>query len=418
MLSRAAVAMSGLLVLACLGGCGEQPGSGRVTLLPAAAQDGAAQDGAGLPSAPPTPPTGPTGPSGTPHLAASPSEAPSIRPSGSPPVRPSGSPPMSSPMTPPGKPALVSSLAEASATGAALPVTGPPRFFVAANLPAARFPEGSKEAVITPVPPSVHDAATGRFIAAVPLPPGVESSWKLGAAAPDNRTFLFSGTSPAGTRFFRVRLGDDGRPGAPELVPDTGARVPGVVPALALSHDGSRFAFADLVPGGSVVSVVEVTTGRRRDWHSGDALVTGLSWAPDGRSLAVVSSPQGLGVLDLTSPETDLFAATRILRPASRVPPMTSVAYTPDGAALVYAVGYAVERIPADGGVPALLAKPEPPKGASLAMRFDVDGTGRHLLFTHAWRMHRLDLRDGTTSSVRIDRGDLPRGSVSPDAAW
>ncbi|MEU8036548.1 hypothetical protein [Streptosporangium sp. NPDC049078] len=320
----------------------------------------------------------------------------------------------------PSRPDLASSLAVAMATAAPLAASGPPRFFVSAWTPIARFPERSKTAILTPVPPSVHDAGTGRFIAAVPLPPGVESSWKLAAAAPDNRTFLLSGTSgrEGDVRFFRVRLDEEGRPGTPEPVPESGQGVSGGLPVLAMSHDGTRFAFADMVAGGTIVRVVEIATGARRDWFSGDMRVSGLSWAPDGRRIAVAAPNRGLGVLDLAAPGSDLVAATRLVRPMRGLPPVESVAYTPDGGSLVYSVGHDIERVPVDGGDAVVLARLSLPKSTSLTVRFALDGTGRHLLHTHDRRLHRVDLRDGSTGSVPIGTGDLPPSGQTPDAAW
>ncbi|MEU8378074.1 hypothetical protein [Streptosporangium sp. NPDC048865] len=270
------------------------------------------------------------------------------------------------------------------------------------------------------MPPVVHDARTGRFVAAVPLPPGVRSSWKLAAAAPDNRTFLLSGTGrrEGDIRFFRVRLDEKGRPGTPEPVPRSGEDVPGGLPVLAMSHDGTRFAFADMVAGGTVVSVVEIATGARRDWFSRDMRVSGLSWAPDGRRIAVAAYNWGLGFLDLAAPGQDLLAALRLVRPMTGLPPVQSVAYTPGGDFLVYSVGHDIERIPAGGGEPVVLARLSLPRSASLAVRFALDGTGRHLLHTHGRRLHRVDLRDGSTGSVPIGTGDVRSGGQTPDAAW
>lgn len=372
-------------MLTLVGGCGDSPAAERVSILPR----GAAATPFPVPpsSLPPTP--SPWGGSAGPSA------------------------------TMPARPDLASSLAVPMATAAPLAGTGPPRFFVSARVPIARFSERSKTPIGTPVPPSVNDARTGRFIAAVPLPPGIESSWKLAAAAPDNRTFLLSGTcgQESGVRFFRVRLDENGRPGTPELVPDSGGCVPGTLPVLTLSHDGTRFAFADTLVGGTIVSVVEIATGARRDWFAGNIPVTGLSWAPDGRRIAVAVHNWGLGVMDLAAPGPDLLASTRLVRPMKGFP-LESVAYTPDGGFLIYSAGHDIERIPVGGGTPVVLARLSPPKNASLTIRFDLDGTGRYLLYTHDWRLYRADLHDGSTSSVPVETGDLPLGGQTPDAAW
>ncbi|WP_345146560.1 hypothetical protein [Nonomuraea rubra] len=102
--------------------------------------------------------------------------------------QPSVSPPPPSPMRSTGAPRhpypMATSLAEPMATGAPLPATGPPRFFVSARTPLARFTGTSKTATITPVPPAVHDAATGAFLANIPLPPGLDGTSHRLAARP------------------------------------------------------------------------------------------------------------------------------------------------------------------------------------------------------------------------------------------
>ncbi|MEV4099330.1 hypothetical protein AB0J42_03650 [Nonomuraea sp. NPDC049649] len=369
-MSPRAAALAVLLVLTQVAGCGEDPAAGREAIL--------------------APPSG------------------SMTPSPGPPAEPSPTP---------SRPDLASSLAAPMATGAPLAATGPPRFFVTARTAVVRFPDGSKTADLTPVPPAVHDAATGRLIAEVPLPPGVESSWKLAAAAPDNRTFLLSGHTGLGeVRFFRVRLDGNGHPGPPEPVPHSGGKIAGMRPVLAMSHDGTRFAFADMLPGGAIVAVVDIATGARRDWAAGEGpAVTGLSWSPDGRRIAVANGGWGIGELDLAAPGSDLLAATRLVRPMTGMPLLGSVAYAPDGESLIYSAGHDIERVPVGGGEPEVLARLSPPRGASFSIRFDLDGTGRHLLYTQDWRLHRTDLRDGSSDSVPIGR---PSGGLSPDATW
>ncbi|GAA2820130.1 hypothetical protein GCM10020220_005490 [Nonomuraea rubra] len=74
---------------------------------------------------------------------------------------------------------------------------------------------------------------------------------------------------------------------------------------LALSADGTRLAYATpLIGGGAKISVLDVATGRRRDWKTATySMVGGLSWAPDGRSLACVLNGRTLAVLDLSRPD-------------------------------------------------------------------------------------------------------------------
>ncbi|MFI7636168.1 WD40 repeat domain-containing protein [Nonomuraea sp. NPDC049400] len=336
-------------------------------------------------------------------------------------------PPRSSPMVSSG-PELhpfppATSLAEPMATGTPLAATGSPRFFLSARTPLAHFPGKSKTAVFTPVPPAVHNAETGWFIANIPLPPGVESSWHLVAAARDNRTFAIAGwTEPKNPaiRFFLVRLGEDGRPGKPVAVTQTDPDDLTLVYDLALSADGTRLAYSTpLIGGGAKISVLDVATGRRRDWKTlTHSMVRGLSWAPDGRSLAYVLG-RAIALLDLARLGTDPEgAASRIIENATGAMPFESLAHTPDGSALIYASGHTVERVPLVGGPAQVLARPELPPDASLSLRFSVDGTGEHLLYVHKWRAYRVALDDGAVTSVPITVDERPGEGDSPRAAW
>ncbi|GES27151.1 hypothetical protein Aple_100500 [Acrocarpospora pleiomorpha] len=315
-------------------------------------------------------------------------------------------------------------MAEPMATEAPLTATGPPRFFLSARTPLAHFPGKSKTAVFTPVPPAVHNAETGAFVANIPLPPGIASSWHLVAAARDNRTFAIAGwTEPTNPyiRFFLVRLGEDGRPGKPVAVTQTDPDDLTLVYDLAVSADGTRLAYSTpLIGGGAKISVLDVATGRRRDWKTfTHPMVRGLSWAPDGRSLAYVLGGRAIALLDLARLGTDPEGATsRIIKNATGAMPFESLAHTPDGSALIYASGHTVERVPLAGGPAQVLARPELPPDASLSLRFSVDGTGEHLLYVHRWRAYRVALADGAVTSVPITVGERPGEGDSPRAAW
>ncbi|MFF3441994.1 hypothetical protein [Streptosporangium sp. NPDC002721] len=321
---------------------------------------------------------------------------------------------------------MATSLAEPMATGAPLTATGPPRFFVSARTPLTRFPGRSKTAVLTPVPPAVHNAETGAFIANVPLPPGIDSSWHLVDAAPDNRLFAIAGwTEPTniGIRFFVVRLDEDGRPGKPVAIPQTDPDELSLVHDLALSADGTRLAYATpLIGGGAKISVLDVATGRRLDWKtSTHSIVKGLSWAPDGRSLAYVLAGRSIALLDLARLGTDPDdAVSRIVMNATGALPfaLESVAHTADGSALIYSSGHTVERVPLAGGPAQVLARPELPPGASLTLPVSVDGTGEHLLYVHGWRAYRANLADGVITSVPITVDEHQGKGGSPRAAW
>lgn len=298
-----------------------------------------------------------------------------------------------------------------------------PRFVVTARTPLTRFPDGGKNAEFTPVPPAVHDAATGAFVAEIPLPEGAPSSWRLLAAARDNRTFLLSGWTGPGSPlvFFRVRLAEDGTPGEPEAVPGPAPAdaARGLPHAVALSPDGTRVAYAMTVVGAVKVTVVDTATGERRDWTAPPgAPAYGLAWSPDGRRLALASGPRGLRVLDTEDPGADLLAASTRVAPAGNLL-VSSVGFTPGGEALIYSDGHTVKRVAVDGRTPpATLAEVSLPRDASASLRFSLDAGGRHLLYTHGWRLFRLDLAGGTTASAPIAGGERPGEGDTPVAAW
>jgi WD40 repeat protein len=275
---------------------------------------------------------------------------------------------------------------------------------------------------MTPVRPIVQDARTGKFLFDIPLPPGVKSSWHMLAAAPDNRTFVLSGwTGPNSPfRYFRIHLDEEGRPGAPELIPGFETDDLNFGYGIALSPDGTRLACASMLAGGVNVSVIELRTGHRRDWSTAQPdMVSGLAWAPNGHDLALALSKGGLRILDVSQPTSELLGATRLVRAVEGFWPLGSVAYAPDGRTLVYAVRSAIERIPVDGeGPPQVLAQLERPRTASLTVVFSLDGTGRHLLYVEGWRSFRLDLVSGRVTSLPILVGEHQRKGGSLRAAW
>ncbi|NUR90952.1 MAG: hypothetical protein HOY71_43340, partial [Nonomuraea sp.] len=192
MRSRTEAVLAGLVVLSLAGGCAD-PAVDRVTLVGASPVP--LVSGVAPPASAPVPLVSGVTP-----------------PASAPPTTPAPMPPL----------VLASSLAEPVATGTPLVANGPPRFFVTARTPVFHDVPGTKTATATPVRAVVNDAATGAYVADVPLPPGVASSWHLVAAAPDNRTFALAGWTGLGRslRFYRVRLDENGKPGEPELVPD------------------------------------------------------------------------------------------------------------------------------------------------------------------------------------------------------
>ncbi|MFG1685081.1 WD40 repeat domain-containing protein [Nonomuraea sp. NPDC049269] len=383
---RPRVTMTALLVLALVGACGD-PAADRVSLK---------GETTAVPSLSGPSPSMPSGPIAPPSLTAA---LPSPRP-------------------------MATSLAAPMATAAPLPATGSPRLFVTARTPLAYFPDRSKTAIMTPVRPAVHDATTGAFVATIPLPQGVRSSWHVVAAAPDNRTFVLAGWTGEDDepfRFFRVRLADDGQPGDPIPVPKLEIEDAVAIDAAALSADATRLAYATaLIGGGAKISILDLATGRRRDWSArAQSMVGGLAWAPDGRRLAWVGGMKIIGILDLARPESDLMAATSFVKQKEGLPLLDSVAYTPDGSALIYSAAHTIERVPVDGRQePRVLARLTLPSDASLSLHFSLDGTGRYLMYVHQWRAFRVDLNDGSTTSVPITVKEHPGEGDPPRAAW
>ncbi|WP_405394284.1 hypothetical protein [Microbispora hainanensis] len=105
--------------------------------------------------------------------------------------------------------------------------------------------------------------------------------------------------------------------------------------------------------------------------------------------------------------------------PSNDLPFLESVAYTPDGSALIYSAGHAIMRIPVDGrGKSQVLARVTLPADASLTLRFSLDGTGQYLLYVHRWRGFRVDLANGSTTPMPIKTDEHPGEGDSPNAAW
>jgi hypothetical protein len=115
-----------------------------------------------------------------------------------------------------------------------------------------------------------------------------------------DRTFYFGHypcltTGVAVTTFSRITITGSGR----ITGMTAGPRFQGMVTSMAVSPDGSRIAYGALpghcVGGGfksaaaGAVNIMDLSTGAVRTWQdpTGEDIVEGLSWAPDGRTLVV-----------------------------------------------------------------------------------------------------------------------------------
>ncbi|WP_433172739.1 hypothetical protein [Actinoallomurus sp. CA-150999] len=300
----------------------------------------------------------------------------------------------------------------------ALRPSGTPKFIVAAAAPEAVFdPPSAKDATsYIPAHAVVLDAETGRVLHTIKTPPEIFSSWSVVAAAPDDRTFVIAGTTGpgAGFAFYTVRLDDQGRPGAASKVrapmPAGGPHSPDGGLMCALSPDGRRLAYTSMATGGVVV--VDIVTGVGHTWTGHGALVTGLSWAKDGRHLWLWTGAT-LKTLDATGSDTELAPA---VRPVANLPDAYDGVVTPDDRAVLVFTGSRLERRPLDGGAAQTLAHLR--SSADGLGGLTLDGSGRFALYTQGWRIHRVDLTTGRTSSFRVPVGKRQGKGDAPGVAW
>ena len=229
-----------------------------------------------------------------------------------------------------------------AATG---PVAGPPSFYLTLDRPwSGHFARAV-----------VHGSATGTALASarIPLLDG-ESPSVTGAA--DGRTFIImdnTGQAPGhgyGVRFYRLRVGLDGRTVRLDRLPITVR--PLAVDGIALSPDGSRLAIAEQScrTNGCQYSEIQVrslATGATRTWRtraSGAPWI--LSWTAGGHQVGFLwesglhsPPPQqrdGYRLLNVAGPGSDLLPAGAVVpvtpNPGGDIPPAL---VTPDGRAFI-----------------------------------------------------------------------------------
>ncbi|WP_433240664.1 hypothetical protein [Actinomadura nitritigenes] len=251
------------------------------------------------------------------------------------------------------------------------------------------------------------------------------------AATGDGRTFFLAGKAGGDSyAFYRLTLGADGTPSAPERVPggtvrlDTGFGKP---ENLAASPDGSRLAVVGTAGGRPEAVVIDVRTGGHRTWSTATGgSVTSATWAPDNRTLGFVQAPGGpsgravLRLLDTGRPGADLLSS-RVLRPAevtgTRVNGLINVfVLNPDGRTATAQIQGAKHGPDDDASfvLATLSAADGRPAGRAVRLPGDsffvkADGSGEHF----------LQLVDGRPGRVDGDAfAWLSRAADYDDLAW
>jgi hypothetical protein len=174
--------------------------------------------------------------------------------------------------------------AHSRTAGAIAEPSGPPAYF----LDATQYES-----------PEIRASATGTVVAPIPIGnvpalQGYDPPYSLAATGP--RSFVVGMMTPSdcSTRFFRFRLNDQGRPGA--LTP-VGPTLPGDLSSIAASAGGGLIAYeidgggcANARNLGSYLGVLDVSTGRTRQWTGVPRYSGQLSMSADGRLLAFSQS--------------------------------------------------------------------------------------------------------------------------------
>jgi hypothetical protein len=143
--------------------------------------------------------------------------------------------------------------------------------------------------------PEIRASATGTVVAPIPIGNvpalrGYDPPYGLAATGP--RSFVVGLMTPSdcSTQFFRFQLNNHGRPGA--LTP-VGPTLPGDLSSIAASAGGGLIAYeidgdgcANARTLGSYLGVLDVSTGRTRQWTGVPRYSGQLSMSADGRLIA------------------------------------------------------------------------------------------------------------------------------------
>jgi hypothetical protein len=190
-----------------------------------------------------------------------------------------------------------------------------------------------------------------------PSPPAGEARELL--AGPGGVYLVVSSLpAPCGSSVHRFRLTDAGR--VTDLAPLAGGAVPAIVAGVAMSRDARRIAYSTLpcAPPASfpgmparaqpavslaqrpVLTVLDLTTGRRRDWSTASGTAIGsIVWAADGRRLGYTlgtmtgESVDGVTVhaLDTEAPGAEAGGGRVLLARAAYTGHITSATMSLDG---------------------------------------------------------------------------------------
>lgn len=176
--------------------------------------------------------------------------------------------------------------------------------------------------------------------------------------SPNGRSFLVHGRDAQGsTGFFRV----DARTGDASLVlPEGGKDRPGYLQAQSWAPDGKSMFYLRTTPEASNhLRVRNLQTGEDREVYGAPTNVYAVS--PDGRRVAVrapgdANAAHGLALAPVQggSPQTLFRLGNRL-----RIPPFSALAWTPDGARILFAVAtegtnqpFELWSAPSAGGTP------------------------------------------------------------------
>lgn len=327
-------------------------------------------------------------------------------------------------------PGLLLDAAVARPQAAAVADAGMPRYYVIAD-------HGRPDA-------EVRASATGRLLATIPLPAGIDPKLSQIAAGPGGRTFVLALFTFPRTRFYLLSLGPGGRSGRLSALPVPALPAGEYADGLAVSPGGGRLAvaiqrdggqrgaieIATLPPGPAGTAVVRIWAPQRPGWPGQ------LSWAGHGRELGffwqddkpATASASGLWVLD--TPGGRPGPARRILPAWVGGDTVESALLDPGGSTATAAVSYDgtqhVGRGTVTGGIVRISLRTGRPVSTLLAghaayspdagwhitgcQLATPDTSGRHLLVS-CDRFGRLDLARFTP---------LPGAAAQTavDAAW